>query len=360
LTLLAGLAFLAGFGPFVGARPTELAHAHEGTPGLWIGALLLAVCGLLAGVVPGSVAWIVGPAAASITGAPVQIDLGLWHGFTPMLGLSALALAGGTGLYWSSRRYRQALIRVRVPEALSAAGLYDLTFAALNRLAVGQTHLLQSGHLRYYLATIVSSTVALTTWMLWRRPWPVLTASAIEINWLEAAVAFLILVAAASAVLARNRLGAVAMLGVVGYGVAVLFAVNGAPDLAMTQFIIEALTVVLFVFVVYRLPRITVESTLPTRLRDGAIALSAGALMATFVWVAMQMQLHPSISTFFTERSVSEAHGRNVVNVILVDFRALDTLGEIAVLALAGVGVHALVRLRPGDPVPGTTRKADP
>jgi len=180
---------------------------------------------------------------------------------------------------------------------------------------------------------------------------PVAIATTTGINWLETALAALILIAAVSAVLTRHRLGAVAMLGVVGYGVALLFAVNGAPDLAMTQFIIEALTVVLFVFVVYRLPRITVESTSMERLRNGVIALSAGALMTTLVWVATQIQLYPSISTFFTERSVSDAHGRNVVNVILVDFRALDTLGEIAVLVLAGVGVRGLIRLRLADRV---------
>lgn len=359
LGLMTGLALLAGFGPFVGSRPRELTDAHEGSIELWSGALLLAGCGLLAGLAPQTVAWLIRPAAAAVSGAPVEVDLALWHGFTPALLLSALALAGGSGLYWTYGRRRQALVPVRVPEALSARGVYDLTFAGLNRLAAAQTRVLQSGYLRFYLATIVSSTVLLTASMLRHRPWPAMATAMVGINWLETALAALILAAAVSAVLTRHRLGGVAMLGVVGYGVALLFAVNGAPDLAMTQFVIEALTVVLFVFVVYRLPRIRAESTLSTRIRDSAIALSGGALMTTLVWVAMRVQLYPSIATFFNERSVSEAHGRNVVNVILVDFRALDTLGEIAVLALAGVGVHALIRLRSSGGVPPPTGTVD-
>lgn len=349
MTFLVALGLLAGFGPFSGTRPKTLSRAHDGPPEFWLGALLLSAYGLLAGLMPSAVGWILRPAVASVTGATVQLDLGLWHGFTPALLFSALALVGGISLYRRSRRRRQSMVGATVPESLAGGGLYIRAFGALNWVAKSQTRLLQSGYLRFYLATIVSTTVALTLYMLRRHPWPSLGALSRPINWLEVALATLILVAAGSAVGTKHRLAAVTMLGVVGYGVALMFAMNGAPDLAMTQFVIEALTVVLFVIVVYRLPRINVESVPATRVRDATIALSAGALMATLVWVATRVQLQPSIATFFTERSVTEAHGRNVVNVILVDFRALDTLGEIAVLALAGVGVHALVKLRLAD-----------
>ena len=259
--------------------------------------------------------------------------------------MSGLALAGGGALFW--RRRRRAILAGGVPEALAGEPLYDGGFGGLNRLARAQTRTLQSGYLRFYLATIVSGTVALTASMLWRHAWPD-GATLTPVNPLEGWLAALILAAAGATLLARNRLGAVTMLGVVGYGVALLFGVNGAPDLAMTQFVIEALTVVLFVFVVYRLPRITLGSTNAARVRDAAVALSAGTLMTVLAWTAMQLQVAPSIAPFFVENSYLEAHGRNIVNVILVDFRALDTLGEISVLALAGAGVHALVRLHLG------------
>jgi multicomponent Na+:H+ antiporter subunit A len=141
-------------------------------------------------------------------------------------------------------------------------------------------------------------------------------------------------------------LGAVVALGVVGYSVAMVFILFGAPDLAMTQIMIETLTVILFVLVFYHLPRFVDLSSMSSRIRDALISLLLGALMTILVLVAVTAQFHPTISSYFAENSLPEAHGRNIVNVILVDFRALDTLGEITVLALAGVGVYSLLKLR--------------
>jgi multicomponent Na+:H+ antiporter subunit A len=155
--------------------------------------------------------------------------------------------------------------------------------------------------------------------------------------------------AAMSAAASRSRLGSVAAMGVVGFGVALVFLFFGAPDLALTQAIVETLTVVVFLLALLHLPRYD-DSTRRPRGRDLALALGVGGLMTSLVLLATQHQLYPSISGYFLERSVPEAHGRNVVNVILVDFRALDTLGEITVLAVAAVGVSSLLKLRPGGP----------
>jgi multicomponent Na+:H+ antiporter subunit A len=156
----------------------------------------------------------------------------------------------------------------------------------------------------------------------------------------------LILLAALAAALSGSRLAAVAALGVVGYGVALLYVIFGAPDLAMTQLSIETLTVILLVLVLYHLPRFAAQSSRGARTRDTVVAVAVGGLMATLVWLAGAVQFQPPISPYFADKSVPEAHGRNVVNVILVDFRALDTLGEITVLALAGLGVYALLKGR--------------
>jgi multicomponent Na+:H+ antiporter subunit A len=129
--------------------------------------------------------------------------------------------------------------------------------------------------------------------------------------------------------------------------VALIFVLYGAPDLAMTQFLIETLTVILFVLVFYHLPREPETTRTPARLRDAIVAISTGCLMTALVLVAAEAQLHPSISHYYSDNSVTAAHGRNVVNVILVDYRGLDTLGEITVLAVAAVGVYALMKLRP-------------
>jgi multicomponent Na+:H+ antiporter subunit A len=167
-----------------------------------------------------------------------------------------------------------------------------------------------------------------------------------DIHFYELALVLLILLATLMATFTSSRLGAVAALGVVGYGIALIYILFGAPDLAMTQFLIETLMVILFVLVFYFLPRFAILSPPRARWRDGLVALLAGALMTVLVMVATSVQFHPTISGYFAVNSVPLAHGRNIVNVILVDFRALDTLGEITVLAVAAVGVYALLKLK--------------
>jgi len=147
------------------------------------------------------------------------------------------------------------------------------------------------------------------------------------------------------AILKESRLAAIAALGVVGYGVSLIFVLFGAPDLAMTQFLVETLTVILFVLVFYHLPEDQRVREGAGRWRDAALAISVGALMTALVLVSTPENF-PPISEFFDEHSVPQGHGRNVVNVILVDFRAMDTMGEITVLSIAAAGVYALLKLR--------------
>jgi multisubunit Na+/H+ antiporter MnhB subunit len=128
-------------------------------------------------------------------------------------------------------------------------------------------------------------------------------------------------------VLLKTRLAAVAALGVVGYGVALVFVLFGAPDLAMTQFLVETLTVILFVLVFYHLPESRIVSERAARWRDAALALAAGALMTTLVLVGTP-ENYPSISAYFVEHSVTQGHGRNVVNVILVGCAGEQTARE--------------------------------
>jgi multicomponent Na+:H+ antiporter subunit A len=167
-----------------------------------------------------------------------------------------------------------------------------------------------------------------------------------DFRFYELALAVLIVLATLMAAVTTSRLGAVTALGVVGYSIALLFILFGAPDLAMTQFLIETLMVILFVSVFYFLPRFAILSNRLTRSRDALVGSIAGALMGAITMVATSIQWHPPISSYFTENSVPRGHGRNIVNVILVDFRGLDTLGEITVLAVAGVGVFALLKLK--------------
>ena len=128
-----------------------------------------------------------------------------------------------------------------------------------------------------------------------------------------------------------------------------IYILYGAPDLAMTQFAIETLTVILFVLVLYRLPRFAIYSGRVTRYRDAMVAITAGVMMSLLVLVVTSTPLISRLTPYFTQNSYTLAKGRNIVNVILVDFRGVDTLGEITVLAVAAIGVFALMKLRPED-----------
>jgi multicomponent Na+:H+ antiporter subunit A len=150
------------------------------------------------------------------------------------------------------------------------------------------------------------------------------------------------------AVTSRSRLGAVTALGVVGYGIALVYLLFSAPDLALAQILVETLTVLLFVLVFYHMPTFGADTSRNSRLRDGAIAIAGGVLVTSLVLAATGTDAE-SVSRFFMEASQPLAKGYNVVNTIIVDFRALDTLGEIAVLGIAGFGVYALLKLRARD-----------
>ena len=344
-SLTVAAALLAGYLPFYGVLRDRDIHPHRVDLRLWLPPLLPALLGLLVGLFPaGFGTLLTAPAVAQVVGSPVAVELALWHGFSPVLLLSLVTLGAGFCLYLLCRRWGWLQ---RLP-GWDTEQLYDLLLERLPGFASSVTLHLQSGKLRYYLMTVTGVAVALMAGTLavnstadLRLPMP--DGSLHE--WLTALV---ILAGALFATITSSRLAAVAALGVVGYGVALIYIIFGAPDLAMTQFCIETLSIILFVLVLHKLPHFTLLSTTRARLRDLVVALGIGSVMTMLVWRAVSQPLIPSLSTWFMEQSLPAGHGRNVVNVILVDFRALDTLGEITVLAVAALGVYAMLKPRSG------------
>jgi multicomponent Na+:H+ antiporter subunit A len=350
---LAGALFVAVAGivalrPFFGRPQRTPKPAHEPPPSLLLGPGLLAVIGLLLGLVPGLVAAsLIAPAVDAVLGRPESVALYLWHGLTPALLLSVVSFVLGVAIYLSWTALRRVTARIELLLTWGPARLYALALSGVFALARVQTRLLQNGYLRVYLMVIVLVTVALAGVPLVTRAGLRLSSDWSNVRFYQLALAVLILLAALAAVLTTSRLAAVAALGVVGYGVALIFILFGAPDLAMTQFMIETLTVILFVLVFYHLPRLTRIPSRIVRGRDALVALAAGAFMTALVLAANANRAGSSVAEYYAEQSKPLAHGSNVVNVILVDFRALDTLGEITVLAVAAFGVYALLKLRP-------------
>jgi multicomponent Na+:H+ antiporter subunit A len=353
--LTVAVAVISAVAPFVGSR---LAPAHtrdEGPVTLWLGPLVLAVLGLVLGAWPGRLAQpLVEPAVGAVAPGPAEVSLALWHGVNPALALSAAGLLGGLAVSAAQGALRPALGAAGRILRWGPARGYDAALDGLNWTAAMQTRLLQSGYLRYYLLLIILA-ATVTGWYTLVRSGT--AAGPLLWNWgdarfYELVLAALTILAAVWAARSPSRLGAVASLGVTGYGVALIYFVFGAPDLAITQFLVETLTVILFVLAFYHLPRFTVLSHPAARMRDVAVALATGGLMTVLILAAAATGAPRAVSAYYAQHSYLLAHGRNVVNVILVDFRALDTLGETVVLAVAGIGVYVLLKLRPERPRP--------
>jgi multicomponent Na+:H+ antiporter subunit A len=342
--IMVAIALLLLVRPFLGPPRDYGRHVHEAGWLLLAGPVVLCVFSFATGIVPSTIeSSLVGNPASQVLGRASDVHLELWHGFNTALGLSAITLALGVLAYLAHERIVAVLGRGKW-SALSPGYTYDRLMAGLVWVAEAQTRLLQHGYLRGYFAVILGSMVLLafgTTVVKADLDLPGFSPlPRIE----EAGVLVIVLVGALLAVGSGSRIVAIIALGVVGYGVALIYALGGAPDLAITQILVETLIVLLMVFAFYRLPRFATYSQAGTRLRDGILATAAGATVTMLVLTTLTIEQDNSLSRRLSELSKTEAHGANVVNVILVDFRALDTLGEITVLAVAVVGIISLLR----------------
>lgn len=338
--MLGAAALTAGFSPFAG-RTQSPAHASEASAGLWIPPLVLAAAGVVAGLLPGLISTPISLAVFAVTGDIATVELVLWHGVTTALLLSVLTLALTLVLY----RYR-GVVRLRAwPRTLRSEGLYDLTLAAVDSVSRRAAPLLQSGPLRGYVRVIVVTAVALLVAAFIAADDLPDVRQLTPIRLPAAGAAVLIMLAAVSAALARTAMAAVLSLGAVGYGIALLYVLLGAPDLAATQFAVETLTVVIFVLVFYQIPGFDDGQTRFRRGRDALLAGATGITIALLVLFTAASGTSSRLATYFMEAAPALAHGRNVVNVILVDFRAFDTMGEITVLVTVAIGVRALLHI---------------
>jgi len=347
---------------FFNGDPVDLPKTpHE--PPFWMRVpveVLVALC-LLVGVLPAlTVAPLLQVAVPAVLQGPApEYSLAIWHGVNAPFLMSLAALIGGVLLYGG----RRPLFRVadRLAGRLDAPRIYAQVLGRVLAVARAVTDRLDTGSLQRLLVFFVSSALALGAAGMLGSGSP-LTGSAAMLP--ADAVSLLvtgslIAVALVTVVLHRQRLTALIVMGALGLLVALIFVKFSAPDLALTQLAVEVVTIVLLLLALYFLPQASpAESSPARRARDLGLATLAGAGAAALTWGILSRPFE-SISGFFLANSVPGGGGSNVVNVILVDFRGYDTLGEISVLALAGLGIYAILKdLRlPGTAVDETGRR---
>lgn len=343
------VAGLVAVRPFWGRpRPTPK-PAHEAPPSLWLGPLLLAGLGLLLVMllefVPGNLLTpFLATSATAVAAELVQVKVAAWSGINAIFWLSLATLLAGIVFYAGRNGLRRLLSPANTVTAVGPERIYERALAGLQTVAASQTRLLQHGYLRLYLLTIVLVTAGLVGYTLLTRYGLNIGAGWSGVWVHEITVALVILLATIAAVVSNSRLATIAALGIIGYGLSLLFVFYGAPDLAMTQLAVETLTVIILALTLYHLPRFSRLSSTAGRARDALVALAVGGLVSLLVLTVLAIPMQSRLTPFFAENSVTLAKGRNIVNVILVDFRALDTLGEITVLAVAAIGIYALLK----------------
>ena len=346
--VLMALALAVGLHPFSGkAAASPPKHPHEAPFSMWAGPLLLGGLGLLFGLLPGVFAAPLSvPAAGDILAAPVDWKPKLWHGFNLPLLLSGVTVAAGVVLFRLRHLFWRLAGEKRLPRLPSADAAYDGWLAGVLSFAGWQTRMLQSGYLRNYLLIIFGTVAVLVSWKLSVFPAREL-ADAIGPVPVYFVALLLIMAVSTCMVLATNsKATALVGFGIVGFGISLLFTYFGAPDLAITQIVVETLTIVLLFLILGRIPKMERVSPRRTMLFDAAVAVLVGGLTTALVIKADLLNAAPSISDQFRDWSYPLAKGRNVVNVILVDFRAMDTYAEVIVLVIAALGVGILMGKR--------------
>ncbi|MBQ0744003.1 MAG: monovalent cation/H+ antiporter subunit A [Pseudomonas sp.] len=313
--------------------------------------ILVALC-LLVGLLP---AFTVGSllavaASATIGGELPYYSLAMWHGFNLPLIMSIVALGLGILLY--AKRGRVFELYERLPER-DGKLVFEEVVQGLVRKAGQFTLLLENASLQRYLAWMLSAALVVSGYWLLQLPSLRGDVALSPVDGVTAVGALMLMIAAVATVIwHKQRLVALVMLSVVGLFVALTFARFSAPDLALTQLSVEVVTIILLMLALFFLPRLTpAESSGLRRTRDLGLAGMAGLLVSALSFAVMTRP-YETIAGYFLENSVSGGGGTNVVNVILVDFRGFDTLGEVTVLAIAGVAIYALIdglRLRIPD-----------
>lgn len=317
---------------------------------------LLAVAGIvlapLAGLVGSALGgyadqfWASGsaPGAAGAHAAASAQTLALWHGFDAAFMVTSITVLVGLALFWARAPVYAA--QSKVPAKLNTAELYWKSLRGLDRVAARVTSTTQRGSLPFYLSVILLVLVgSVGTTLVMNRSWP--TEWLIFDSPVQLAIGGIMAVAAVILTMSNKRFAAALLVGVTGYGMAALFAFHGAPDLALTQVLVETVTLIAFVLVLRRLPaRFTQGNGVGYRMSRMGIGIAIGALMAVVVLVALAAREATPISLLLPDLAHNMGHGDNIVNVVLVDIRGWDTLGELTVVIAAATGVASLVFLR--------------
>lgn len=330
-------------------RETLPKQPHEAPIGMLISPIVLVLLVIIIAFIPDAFGHaLLSPMVDAINGSVGETHIKFWHGFGPALYMSLAVLILGSALYLTREKWQH--IYKALPGKLSAAKAYDGLINGLINGSRKLTNVYMTGSLRHYMIYIFVFFIALVGITM-------SVTGGFQINFDDLApiaipevmIAIVMAGAAIATIFMKNRIAAILVLGIVGYGLSLLFVFFRAPDLALTQLIVETVTVALFLLCFYHLPNFDKKKeSKRTNAVNWVISISVGVLVTMVGIASHSTKLFEPISDYFLKNSYKLGGGDNVVNVILVDFRGLDTMLEILVLGLAALGIYTMIKLRPG------------
>ncbi|MBD3109025.1 Na+/H+ antiporter subunit A [Bacillus sp. AGMB 02131] len=324
---------------------------HEAPVGMLISPIILAVLVVVFGLFPNLLTdSIILPAASAILGdampADYHIHISMWHGFQPELFMTIGVVLLGIILYKTWPKWK--VVYKPFTEKWSFNSLYNNGLKYMeygsNKLAVNT----MTGSIRNYLLYIFFFLiVSLGFTLFWKDAFSISLDNTAPIGFYELVLAVIISIGAISILFVKSRLTSIIVLGSVGYTVSLFFVLFRAPDLALTQLVIETVSTALFLLCFYHLPEnFRKEERIRFKLTNFMISLGVGVVVTLIALSASSTKLFDSISQYYVDTTYTEAGGQNMVNVILVDYRGLDTMFEITVLGLAALGIYGMIKLR--------------
>jgi multicomponent Na+:H+ antiporter subunit A len=335
-------------------KPEQLKKKpHEAPLGMLISPVVLGSLVIIFGLFPNILSHnLISPAMASILpsllspGDMFDVHIYFWHGPTPELFMTLGVVILGILLYLTLPKWERTYDLL--PEKLTLNKLYDKGLESIQSGSFKLTRFYMNGYIRTYLVYIFAFFILILGYTLYKKDaFLIDTANVSSIGIYELVLSLLIVVATITILFAKSRLTSIILLGAVGYTVALFFVVFRAPDLALTQLVIETVSVALFLLCFYHLPKFKKEeSKIPFKLTNAVISIGVGAIVTAIALSSYSTKLFDSISQFYVDNTYIRAAGKNMVNVILVDFRGFDTLFEICVLAIASLGIFAMIKLR--------------
>jgi multicomponent Na+:H+ antiporter subunit A len=325
---------------------------HEAPIGMLISPIILASLVIIIGFFPNIISnTLISPAQAAIMppaeGYVYDTHIYFWHGFTPELFMTLGVITLGILLFATLPKWRS--VYDLFPEKLALNRFYDGMLEVSQRASMNFTRVYMNGSIRNYLLYIFTFFILiLGIALIVNDAFAFDTSNLSTIHFFEVLLALVIAVGSITILFAKSRLTSIILLGAVGYTVALFFVIFRAPDLALTQLVIETISVSLFLLCFYHLPKKRNEERMSFKMTNAVISVGVGAVVTLIALSAHSNKLFDSISQYYIENTYEKAAGKNMVNVILVDFRGFDTMFEIAVLAIAALGIFSMIKLRLG------------